>query len=197
MKRGSKPIRPNYAQGERAIPQYLIVGRIRTTHGIHGELKVQPTTEQIGQVLISRTLYLSRHDWDDQPKPVSVEQIREHGDELLVKLQGYDSPEAASALRQWVLQLPFADFPPLGHGEYYLFQVLGGRVETIEGEFLGYVTDVLETGANRVFVVQGDLGELLLPDVPHVILQVDAESGRVLVRLLDGLLPPLLGEPMP
>jgi 16S rRNA processing protein RimM len=80
-----------------------------------------------------------------------------------------------------------AEALPLEEGEYFLFQLEGLAVETVEGEALGTLTRIIETGANNVFVVQGDQGELLLPDIAEVVQEIDFENGRMLVNLLPGL----------
>ncbi|VAW40964.1 hypothetical protein MNBD_CHLOROFLEXI01-878, partial [hydrothermal vent metagenome] len=86
------------------------------------------------------------------------------------------------------LQIPVEEALPLAEGEYYLFQLTGLAVFTVEGESLGTLTSVIETGANRVFVVQGDKGELLLPDIEDVVEDIDFENGRLTVKLLLGLI---------
>ena len=88
-----------------------------------------------------------------------------------------------------MVQVPREEAIPLEEGEYYYFQLVGLTVETESGERLGRLAEVLETGANDVYVVRGPRGEVLLPAVEDVIRQVDLESRRVVVRLLPGMLP--------
>ena len=73
-------------------------------------------------------------------------------------------------------------------GEYFLYQLQGVEVVTEEGEPLGALTEVLETGANNVFVIRGPLGEILVPDIPDVILNIDLDARRVVIRPLPGML---------
>jgi len=87
-----------------------------------------------------------------------------------------------------LVQIPIEEAVPLEEGEYYDFQLSNVRVEMENGEWLGQVVEVLETGANDVYVVRGPRGEVLLPAVREVILEIDLESRRMLVRPLPGML---------
>ena len=88
-----------------------------------------------------------------------------------------------------LVQIPIENAVPLEEGEYYLYQLIGVQVETEDGEGLGQVVDVIETGANDVYVVRGPRGEVLLPAIGDVVLDLDLESKRMVVHLLAGLVP--------
>jgi 16S rRNA processing protein RimM len=165
-------------------PRFLIVGQITRPHGVRGEVRVAPHTELPERFTWLETIYLG----EDDPQPVGVEAARVHQGVILLKLAGYDDRDAAETLRGAWLQVPESEGIPLEEGEYYLYQLEGLAVYTDEGEHLGAITDVIETGANNVFVVQGARGEVLLPDIDDVILDLDFENGRVTVHLLPGLL---------
>lgn len=115
--------------------------------------------------------------------------MRFHQNSVLLKLVGYDDRNAAETLRSLWLRVPRAEAIPLEEGEYFLYQLEGLAVHSTDGEFLGTLVEVLETRANNVFIVQGPYGEVLLPDVPHVIQAIDFEVGIITVALLPGLLP--------
>jgi 16S rRNA processing protein RimM len=87
-----------------------------------------------------------------------------------------------------LVQIPVEEAVPLEKGEYYFFQLVGVRVETEGGEWLGQIVDVIETGANDVYVVHGPRGEVLLPAIDDVILDLDLESKQMVVHLIPGLL---------
>jgi len=107
---------------------------------------------------------------------------------VLLTLVGVDDRDAAEALRgQWIY-VAIEDALPLGEGEYYHFQIVGLQVITAEGEALGRITEILPTGANDVYVIQGPRGEILVPALEGVILNVDLPNGRMIVRLPEGLL---------
>lgn len=122
-----------------------------------------------------------------EARAVQVERVRLHQGVAILKLAGCDSRNDAETLRGHWLQVPIEQAIPLEEDEYYLFQLVGLEVRTAEGEVLGELAEVLQTGANDVFVVRGPAGELLLPDIPQVIQEIDLEAGRMLVQLAPGL----------
>lgn len=120
-----------------------------------------------------------------------IASIRPHRGDYLVFLHGCNDREAAEALRGAELQLRLEDSAPLPEGVYYHWQILGLRVVTEDGRQLGEVSEILETGANDVYLVRSsDGGELLLPALRTVVLQVDERAGQLLVRLPPGLVEP-------
>ncbi len=126
----------------------------------------------------------------EEPVPFSIEGVRFHQHVVILKLGRVDDRIQAEALRNQWLQVPLAEAIPLAEDEMFLYQLLGLQVFTLEGERLGEVVEVLETGANDVFVVRSGKDEtkdLLLPDLPDVVLKIDLQAGRVLVNLIPGL----------
>lgn len=166
-------------------PRFLVIGEILKPHGVHGEVRVMPHTD-----LPERFTWLKEiHLGEDDPQLVPVESVRFHQNLVLLKLSGYDSREACAVLRGQLLLIPEDEALPLAEGEYFLYQLVGLAVYTDEGEHLGSLVEVLETKANNVFVVRGSRGEVLLPDIDEVVLEIDFEAERMLVHLLPGLLP--------
>ena len=86
------------------------------------------------------------------------------------------------------LQIPAEEALPLDDGQYYLYQIIGVKVYVENGDFLGDIIEVLETKANNVFIVKGDKGEILLPDIAEVVKEIDLEQRTMIVRLLPGLI---------
>jgi 16S rRNA processing protein RimM len=179
-------------------PRYLLVGRVLRPHGVRGELRVEIITDHPERLARHSDFYLARPDAPQEVRRYSVEGLRFHKEVLLLRLDGCDDRNGADELRGMLVQIPIEEAVPLEEGEYYLFQLIGVRVETESGEWLGQVVEVIETGANDVYVVRGPRGEVLLPAVDEVVLELDLESKRMVVRLLPGLLaedapPTLLG----
>jgi 16S rRNA processing protein RimM len=106
-----------------------------------------------------------------------------------VQLADVTTPDQAVALFGELLYIHRDDATRLPRGSYYEHDVVGLRVEATDGRQLGEVAEVLRTGANDVYVVRGDLGEVLIPAVRHVVKRVDVPGGRILVELIPGLLP--------
>jgi len=166
-------------------PRFLVIGKILKAHGVRGEVRVLPHTDLPERFTWLKEVYVGEHD----PKPVAVEGVRFHKDLVLLKLAGYDYRDQTDKLKGELVQVPMTEAIPLEEGEYFLFQLLGLNVYTDEGQYLGDVKDVIETGANNVFVIKGDGKEILLPDTKEVITEIDFDNGRLTVHLLPGLLP--------
>ena len=105
----------------------------------------------------------------------------------ILKLQGIDTREGAEELASVELEVPIEEVPPLPDGSYYHFQILDMEVWTSAGEHLGIVEDILSTGSNDVYVVRRGDGEILVPAIEGVVLDVDVQGGRLTVDLPDGL----------
>jgi 16S rRNA processing protein RimM len=172
-----------------AEPRFLIIGRVVRAHGVRGEMHVTIHTDVPERFTWLERVFISKDEDDQNPRPVPLESVRFHKGNALVKLGGYDSREQVELLRTWWLMVPEEEGIPLEEGEYFLYQLEGLEVYTDEGEHLGTVSEVLQTKANNVFVVQGPAGELLLPDTEEVVLEVDVEAGRITVHLIPGLRP--------
>jgi 16S rRNA processing protein RimM len=117
-----------------------------------------------------------------------LEGSRLHKRHALLKLEGCDDRDAAEKLRGQFVQIPIEEAMPLGEDEYYVYQIVGLDVWTAEGEHLGRVSEVLFTGANDVYLVQGEKGEILVPAVEDVVLEIDLAGGRLTVELMEGLI---------
>jgi 16S rRNA processing protein RimM len=131
------------------------------------------------------TLYIG-----EEQVPQQLSKVRQHANGLLVSFKDISTPEAAGELRNQLVYVRSADRPSLPEGEYYHHQIIGLQVRTQQGEFLGTVIEILETGANDVFVIRPENGpEILIPDTDEVILKIDLPKGQMVINLLPGLLP--------
>lgn len=151
---------------------------------MRGGLLVRPYSEVI------RTLEPNSAVWlGPERRPARVQSLRPHRTGFLLYVHGCGDRESAEAFRDHELQVRLEDTAPLPAGVYYHWQILGLQVLTEEGRPLGEVVEILETGANDVYVVRdAQGGETLLPAISSVILRVDEPAGRLLVRPLPGLL---------
>jgi len=176
--------------GERNTPEpsYVVIGQVRRPHGIRGEVRVEILTDYPERVVQRDYLYLAHPQSPDDVERYPLEAVRPHKGILLIKLGRIDDRDAAEELRGMLVQVPLAEAVPLEEDEYYHFQLIGTDVETETGEWLGRVADVLETGAHDVYVVRGPRGEILLPAVEDVILELDIEMKKMTVHLLPGML---------
>jgi len=109
--------------------------------------------------------------------------------QVCLKLSGIDSVEAAAELRGQSLSVPEALLEPLPEGQFYLYQVVGMQVYDSGGRHLGEIREVLTTGGNDVYIMQGQQGEILLPAIEDVVKEVDVAAGRMVVEPMEGMLP--------
>lgn len=171
-------------------PQYLVVGEVLRPHGVTGELRIRVLTAYPERLPELKTLYLGRSPEALDIKPYTLHSVRFHQGYALLRLKGIDTREKADRLRQQVVMVSIEDAVPLDEGEVYLYQLIGMTVELDDGQVLGTLTDVLETGANDVYIVDSpQYGEVLIPATDETILKTDVETRRMTVRLPEGLLP--------
>ncbi len=164
-------------------PKFLVIGEILKPWGYRGEVKVQVLTDFPKRLNKLKTVYLGA-----DARAIQVERARLHSGAALFKFAGYDTPEAAAKLRGQIVQIPIEEAAPLREGQYFHHQIIGLDAVTTEGETLGKVQEIIETGANDVYIVRREDGrEILLPAVETVIQEVDLEKGRLVVHLLPGL----------
>jgi 16S rRNA processing protein RimM len=166
-------------------PVFLAVGLLRRPHGLGGEVLMEVLTDFPERLEPGVCLYIS-----PEYQSVHLKSVRQHSKGLLVSFKEYLSPEKVGELRnQWVM-VRVDDRPPLPKGEFYHHQILGLKVYDEAGVFLGVVAEILETGANDVYLVKKDSRQdLLLPATDEVILSVDLEAATLKVHLLPGLMP--------
>ena len=158
--------------------QFLEAGRIINTHGVRGELKAEAWTDEPGILAGLKTLYL-------EGQPRRVEGGRVHKGFVLLKLEGIDTVEDAMALKGKVLTADRKDIP-LEPGAWFLQDAIGRPVVDEEGSELGTLADILDYPAGRIYVVRGK-AEHLIPEQGGFIRSFDPETGRLTVRLIEGM----------
>lgn len=166
-------------------PVFLAVGRLSRQHGLRGEIVLEIYTDFPERLEPGVTVYVG-----ESYQPMRIRSRRASNKVLLLGFDNYKDAESAGELRNQLVYVRADDRPPLPEGEYYHHQVIGLQVVSDEGQELGKVTHILDTGANDVYVVRSGNGpDILLPALASVILHIDLEAGRMLVHLLPGLLP--------
>ncbi len=171
-------------------PLFLLLGQVLRPHGVNGELKIRVLTdypERIGEL---EAVFLGQDTDDDAAESYPVQHIRPQNEYGLLKLEGVDSREEADMLRQLYVMVALEDAVPLEEGEFYVYQLIGLNVKTEDGENLGTLSEVLETGANHVYIVDSpQYGEVLIPALETTILKTDIKTGVLVVKLPEGTLP--------
>lgn len=164
--------------------QYLELGQIVGTHGVRGEMRVQPWCDGPDFFQQFHTLYFGK----DGESPAMVHACRPHGNVMLVTLEGIDTVEAAAALRGRVLFMNRAD-AKLAPDDYFIQDLIGCRVVDADtGRLYGTLTQVSATGANDVWHVEDASGkESLLPAIPPVVIETDVDREEIKIRPLKGI----------
>ena len=161
------------------------VGIVAAPHGIKGDVKVFPTTDEPKRFSKLKKVYLTRKG---QTKLHTVSNVRYSGKFVVLHLSGIETPEEARLLHNVPLMIDRADAMPLPEGMYYIPDLIGCTVVDEDGHMVGTLTDVLRTGANDVYeVTREDGSTLLVPVSRDCILDTDVEEGRIRVHLLPGL----------
>jgi 16S rRNA processing protein RimM len=171
-------------------PAYLVLGEILRPHGVRGELRVRLMTEYPERIAKLKTVYLAdRPEPTKPPTPYAVKGMRMNSGYGLLRLDGIDERNAADRLRGLLLLVDMENAVPLEEGEFYLYQMIGLTVQTVEGETLGKLEEVLETGANDVYIIDSPrYGEVLIPATEETIVKTDVDAGIMTVKLPEGLL---------
>ena len=162
--------------------EYLEVGQITSTHGVMGEMRVQPWADSPDFLCRFSTFYVGPTHW-----PIKVERARVHKNMVIVKLEGITDVPGAIAMRNQVLHVARSDVR-LPEGHFFLADLTGLDVrEADSGKVLGQIAEVLTPPANNVYLVTGGERELLIPAVPDFVLETNVDAGYMTVRLIEGM----------
>lgn len=169
------------------MEQYLRVGVIASTHGVRGEVKVYPTTDSLERFRSLKEVVLVTARKENLL--LTVEGVKFFKQFAILKFKGIDNIDDIQKYKGCDLMVSRENAQPLAENEYYIGDLVGMKVEDEHGVTLGILADVLQTGANDVYVVKRSNGtELLLPVIDECILNVDVEAGVVQAHVMDGLL---------
>lgn len=161
------------------------VGVIANTHGIRGEVKVFPTTEDPKRFDWLKEVLL---DTGKEKMPLEIQKVRYFKNLVIVKFKGIDNINDIEKYKGMDLYVTRENAIPLEEDEYYIADIIGAEVETEDGKLFGMLKDVLETGANLVYIVEHEGKEVLLPVIPDCVKDIDTEKKKVVVHIMPGLL---------
>ena len=164
----------------------LQVGVITQTHGIRGEVKVFPTTDDPERFVELEHVLL---DTGKETLPLEIENVKFFKQFVILKFKGYDNINDIEIYKRCPLLVEREDAVPLEEDEYFIADMIGMKVVTDQGEEFGTLKDVMETGANDVYVIDHPVkGEVLIPAIRECILDVDIEGGQMKIHVMDGLI---------
>lgn len=163
----------------------LQVGVITSTHGVRGEVKVFPTTDDAARFKKLKKVIL---DTGKENIELEIAGVKFFKNMVILKFKEFDNINDVEKYRQKKLYVTRENAVKLKKNEYFIADLIGLTVQTDEGEALGELTDVLQTGANDVYVIQtADGEEILLPAIKECIKEVDVEGRSMLVHMMPGL----------
>ena len=165
------------------IKEYLEIGKITSTHGIKGEVRVQPWCDSPEFMKKFKTLYFDKKG----EKSVSVS-CRPNGNMVIMKMQGVDTVEEASKYREKILYMKRSD-AKLPEGTWFIQELIDCKVVDADDENISYgiLSDVSETGANDVWHITKEDKEYLIPAIPSVVISTDIVEGIIKIRPLKGI----------
>ena len=155
----------------------IVVGRIVAPHGVRGDLRILPDTDRPEIFKKLKTIYIGG-------KQFHLLSARPHKNVYILHVEGVDDRNMAETLVSQTVEVPYGELPPRKKGTYYYFQLIGLEVVKEDGTKVGTLKEIMETGANNVYVIgTADHKEILIPAIPSCVLSVDTDAGRMTVRL--------------
>jgi 16S rRNA processing protein RimM len=165
--------------------EYLQIGKIVNTHGVRGEMKLIPLTDDPTRFDELDWVYVEK----DGMHKYSIESVKYFKNSVILKLEGIDTPEAAASFKEHFVLVDRQNAVKLPEDTFFICDILGSRVYDENGSELGILHDVLQTGSNDVYVVKGGLGrEILIPALKSVVRNVSPQQKRIDVIVPKGLL---------
>ncbi len=156
--------------------KYFAIGKIINTHGLKGELKIYPTTDDINRFDLLEKVFINDMEYE-------IENVRYDKNLVYIKFFGIDDIDQAQKFKGCIIKIPEDLALPLEENEFYLQDLYGLNV--YEGEnFLGKITDIIQTGANDIYVVDG---KLMIPAVKQFVLAIDTQNKIMRVKLIKGM----------
>ena len=167
------------------MEKLLQVGVISSTHGVRGEVKVFPTTDDVKRFKKLKNVIL---DTGREKLPLEIESVKFFKNLVILKFKGYDNINDIEKYKGKSLLVDRENAVRLRRNEYFIADMIGMQVYTEDEQLFGTLADVMQTGANDVYVVDSAMhGEVLIPAIKQCILNVDVENRKMTIHLMEGL----------
>lgn len=164
------------------MEKYLETGKIVSTQGLKGEIRAEVWSDSIEFICSLEVLYINKGE-----KALKIEYARRNKNVAIIKFEGIDTIDDAVKLRGKTLYLD-RDDADLKDGDYFIVDLLGLKVVDSEKDIeYGIITDVLQTGANDVYEITKDDKKYYIPAIKQVVLQIDLENGKIIIKPMEGL----------
>lgn len=162
-------------------PAFLVLGKLRRPHGVYGEIPVEIYTEMLEFFEPGLVLYVG-----DLYQPLTIDITRGKGDLLLIKFKEINDRTLASTLTNAFVYAKTDQLPPLADGEFYYHEIIGMDVYEEDGTYLGVLAQILDTGANDVYLIENEGGgEVLLPAIEDMIIEINNDENKIIVAHLE------------
>ncbi|MCY9545811.1 ribosome maturation factor RimM [Lysinibacillus xylanilyticus] len=170
--------------------EWFNVGRIVNTHGIRGEVRVLSTTDfEEERFAVGIKLAAFKKD-DKKPTWVTIESMRRHKNFILLTFEGMNNINLVEPFKEGMLKITKDQMTDdlLEENEYFYHDIIGCTIVSEEGETIGAVTDILQTGANDVWVVKGTKKEHYIPYIEDIVKEIDIDEKKIVIHVMEGLL---------
>jgi len=170
--------------------EWFNVGRIVNTHGIRGEVRVLSTTDfEEERFAVGNRLAAFKKD-DKKPTWVTIESVRRHKNFILLTFEGMDNINMVEPFKEGLLKVTKDQMTDdlLQENEFFFHEIIGCEIVSEEGEKIGVVSDILQTGANDVWVVKGAKKEHYIPYIEDIVKEINVDDKRIVIHVMDGLL---------
>ncbi|MEW6409054.1 MAG: ribosome maturation factor RimM [Nitrospirota bacterium] len=163
----------------------ISIGKILKVWGIRGEVKILPLTDNPHRYRsLKRVISVTPNGSESI---LQVGNVKFKGKYVMLSFKGYDTSEKSSPLVGSLIKIPKEELEGLPEGSYYIFELIGANVFSVDGRFIGKLTDVITTGSNDVYVVEDKRKEILIPAIKDVVKEIDIKKKTIIVQLVNGL----------
>lgn len=168
------------------MEEYIEIGQIVNSYGIKGFVKVVPYTDNPERFQEFKTIFVN---YRNELLEFEIDEVKINKSVVLLKFKGMNDINQIEIYKNCYLKIKKEDLKELPDDTYFIFDLIGMEVFTDKGDFLGNISDVIQTGSNDVYIVKGKDGkEILLPAIADVVKNVDIENKKMTVELLKGLI---------
>ena len=162
-------------------PAFLVLGKLRRAHGVKGEIPLEIYTRMLDLLAPECIVYIG-----EEHSPLTIEKTRWKNDLLLIKFKEIQDRTAVSELTNELVYVRASQLPDLPAGDFYYHEIIGLDVYEPDGHYLGVLVEILETGANDVYLIQNDDDEeVLIPATEEMILEIDPDQEKMIVAKMD------------
>lgn len=162
----------------------ILIGQIVNIHGVKGEVKVYPYTDDLLNLTKLKVVYFD----EELTKKINISGTKTVKDMLVLKLDGIDTIDEANSLRKRDIYIPKSNLKKLDNDTYYIEDLIGLDVVDINGDTLGTLNYVFNTGANDVYEVKTKNGNIYLPAIKQVVKKIDMKDKKIYVEIMEGLI---------